>query len=161
MVPKSTYDKDEKDQKLVASAGAVYAPASKDQSLEDFRGMSTFYPLRFIPDKRSFKVLPWNKKQGLCMVKMVKKDGEDYEGCPRNALTRVLDDLKSQGYEIKIGFEIEFTILNKEGLTLPETNSYASLNSLMSFNEDLENIYDMLQESGIEVELMHCESAGS
>ena len=65
------------------------------------------------------------------------------------------------GYEVKIGFEVEYTVMNKNGLTLPEKNSYSSLNSLMNWSQDIENIYDMLEEAGIEVEVVHCESAES
>lgn len=60
-----------------------------------------------------------------------------------------------------VGFEIEFTVLNKSDLKQPEKNSYSSLNSLMNFGKDIENIYDMLEEAGIEVEMTHMESAGA
>lgn len=69
--------------------------------------------------------------------------------------------MKKEGYEIKIGFEIEFTVLNKDDFKQPEKSAYSSLNSLMNFSQDIENIYDMLQESDIGVELIHCESAPS
>lgn len=102
-----------------------------------------------------------DKKQGICMAKLYTENDEELDCCPRFILQKAIDELANHGYEAKIGFEIEFTVLNKSDLKQPEMNAYSSLNSLMNFSDDIQNLYEALREQGIGFEIIHVESAGS
>ena len=56
-------------------------------------------------------------------------------------LYTALDALKEMGYELKIGIEIEFFILNALTLRPVEANPESSLNSLVTLIDDFEEIY--------------------
>ncbi len=69
-----------------------------------------------IPDLDSFTLVPWkpNLARFACDVTV---EGEPWPYCPRTILRHVLADAASQGYEFKIGIELEYFLvdLNADG----------------------------------------------
>jgi len=61
------------------------------------------------------------------------------------------------GYELKIGLEIEFYILDAKTLKPLESNPESSLTSLVSILDDFEDIYRIMSQNDIEFEVGHKE----
>jgi len=103
-------------------------------------------------------VSPWDSRLGLAFVNILERDGNPYMLCPRQLLQKSVNELKSLGYEIKAGIEIEF-MLFKEGTADPlEKNHYLCLSSTLDMEESFLDINDWLAKLGVEVECIHKES---
>lgn len=63
----------------------------------------------------------------------------------------------SSGYEIKIGIEIEFMVLDAMTKKPIEKNLESNLTSLVPFLEDLEEIHGIMSKHGISFECSHKE----
>jgi len=65
-----------------------------------------------MPDPASFTVLPWrpNVARFACDVTV---EGEAWPYCPRTILRRALARIAEQGYELKIGAELEYFLLRR------------------------------------------------
>lgn len=65
-----------------------------------------------MPDPASFTVLPWrpNVARFACDVTV---EGEAWPFCPRTILRRALARIAEQGYELKIGAELEYFLLRR------------------------------------------------
>jgi glutamine synthetase len=66
-----------------------------------------------IPDPRSLTILPWrpNVARFACDVTV---EGKAWPYCPRTILRSVLDRAAEQGYEAKIGAELEYFLLRRD-----------------------------------------------
>jgi len=78
------------------------------------------------PDLDSFVIFPWRPQQGkvarfLCDI--CKVDGTPFEGDPRAALKRSIEDAAKDGYTFKIGPEFEFFLFNLDEEGQPTTYS--------------------------------------
>ena len=84
-------------------------------------------------------------------------DNTPFSGCPRYRLESARSELKTLGLELRVGFELDFSIFrNKDGkLESIEHNNYDSANSLDELAGDLEIIYSDLKAMGVEVEALH------
>lgn len=63
------------------------------------------------PDPNTFTIFPWTESQGLTarlMCDIKNPDGSVYQGCPRSALKRVLQEAQDMGYRVMVGPEPEF-----------------------------------------------------
>src|SRR3954467_2632930 len=67
-----------------------------------------------MPDLNSFTRVPWqpNLARFACDVTV---EGEAWPYCPRTILRRVLAQAAEQGYEFKIGIELEYFLVRKRG----------------------------------------------
>ncbi|MFC1553080.1 type I glutamate--ammonia ligase [candidate division KSB1 bacterium] len=81
-----------------------------------------------VPDYETFRVFPWNEDKGqhkiasiICDIHYT--DGREFEGCPRLALKRIVNNCRNAGFEYNVGSEIEFFLFNKE------TDGSATLNT--------------------------------
>jgi glutamine synthetase len=65
-----------------------------------------------IPDPRSFTVLPWqpNVARFACDITV---EGEPWPFCPRTILRNALAKIAADGYELKIGAELEYFLLRR------------------------------------------------
>jgi len=65
-----------------------------------------------IPDPRSLTILPWRPTVArfACDVTV---EGEPWPFCPRTILRGALDDAAAQGYELKLGAELEYFLLRR------------------------------------------------
>ncbi|MTI80301.1 MAG: type I glutamate--ammonia ligase [Firmicutes bacterium] len=119
------------------------------------------------PDPDTFVVFPWRPREG-AVARMIcdvyKPDGTPFEGCPRNALKKVLEEAKEMGYTMSVGPELEFFLFQVDD------NGQATLNT-----HDKAGYFDMspvdlgenarrhmvltLEEMGFEIEASHHEVA--
>jgi glutamine synthetase len=65
-----------------------------------------------IPDPRSFTILPWqpNVARFACDITV---EGEPWPFCPRTILRNALAKLSADGYELKIGAELEYFLVRR------------------------------------------------
>src|SRR4029079_18367331 len=65
-----------------------------------------------MPDLRSYTPVPWEPSLArfACDIHV---EGEEWPYCPRTILRRTLDRAQGQGYEFKIGLELEYFLLRR------------------------------------------------
>ncbi len=119
------------------------------------------------PDYESFRVLPWENKQGkiariICDIQ--NPDHTSFEGCARSTLKRVCRKAADMGYEMFAGPEAEFFLFQKNDKGIPtiDTHDFAGYFDLAPIDlgeEARQEIVNKLQELGFEVEAAHHEVA--
>jgi glutamine synthetase len=81
-----------------------------------YTNFDTGYPdMHLFPDGPAYAV-PWEEGVAFCFGKFVGGDHKPVPIDPRNALIKVLARAKDMGYEVKIGAELEFYLLDPETL---------------------------------------------
>ncbi len=71
--------------------------------------------LRVIPDKSTYKS-HFADNTGIVFCRLFNTDGTNFHACPRYLLETALAKLKNLGFDLKIGYELEFQLLNPETL---------------------------------------------
>ncbi len=77
-------------------------------------------PQRGWPDMRvrpmlgTLRALPWRPGSAMVLCDVAEEDGSEIPVSPRRALRRVLDQAAQEGFEVRIGFEIEFYLLDAQ-----------------------------------------------
>lgn len=135
-------------------------------SIAGFRTIETS-DMFFWPDRATFKVLPWtegDRRVARIFCDIYNPDGTPFEGCPRNNLKRVLNDVAAKGYVYNVGPELEFFLFKRseDGEILLETHDTAGYFDLAP--DDLgeqvrEEVVGLLDELGFDVEADHHEVA--
>ena len=69
-----------------------------------------------IPEKLTCNKVYWDSGIGFVFSKLMNNDGTPFHGCPRHLLNSAIELLKKYGYDLKVGVESEFVILDKEEL---------------------------------------------
>jgi len=54
--------------------------------------------------------LPYSKKQGIVFCRFNNMDNTPFSGCPRFRLESARTELKAIGLELRVGFELDFSI---------------------------------------------------
>ncbi len=120
-----------------------------------------------IPDYDTFKVFPWTEDSGTNKIATIVcdtyyPDGREYEGCPRLALKRVLNECRSLGFEYKIAGELEFFLFRKKAdgsatLSTYDSAGYFDITPDDVGEETRRHIVKSLQSMGYKVEGAHHE----
>ncbi|NME83039.1 type I glutamate--ammonia ligase [Clostridium sp. SM-530-WT-3G] len=115
----------------------------------------------------SFAIFPWRPQQGkvarlLCDI--YRPDGQPFQGDPRYALKRVLEDAASLGYEMNVGPECEFFLFETDehgnATTKTQDNAgYFDLAPTDSGENVRRDITLALEDMGFEIEASHHEVA--
>lgn len=132
---------DDEDSYTKFSTYGLFLPASKDQAVQGVKFADAPKQLKLIADQSSIRKSPFHKNHYIAFTRLYTPDEQPFIGCPRNLLYRSLDALKEMGYELKIGIEIEFFILNMLTLRPIEANPESSLTSLVTLIDDFDEIY--------------------
>lgn len=121
------------------------------------------------PDPNTFLVLPWNSttssgKTARLICDIYDSTNQPFEGSPRYALKKVLQEAADMGYSMFVGSEPEFFMfhLDEYGQPTLETNDKASYFDLPPVDKGEEARRDMvetLQSMGFEIEAAHHEVA--
>jgi glutamine synthetase len=118
------------------------------------------------PDPSSFVVFPWTTqiREARLICDVYTKNGQPFEGCPRNTLKRVLGDAKKMGYNMNVGPECEFFLFHTDERGKPslETQDNAGYFDLAPVDLGENARRDMvltLKQMGFEVEASHHENA--
>lgn len=119
------------------------------------------------PDPNTFQIFPWRPMEGavarlICDV--YNPDNTPFEGCPRNALKKVLAEAAVMGYTMKVGPELEFFLFHvgQDGRPTLKTHDKAGYFDLtpVDLGEDARrSIILTLEEMGYEIEASHHEVA--
>jgi len=121
------------------------------------------------PDVNTFLVLPWvsptsSSKTARLICDIFDPDGNPFHGCPRFALSKVLQEAKEMGYTMQVGPEPEFFMfqVDENGTPSLETHDKASYFDLPPVDKGEDARRDMvetLQSIGFEIEAAHHEVA--
>jgi glutamine synthetase len=116
-------------------------------------------------DPNTFAVFPWTEGHGLTarlMCDIKNPDGTAFQGCPRSALKRVLQEAEDLGYQVMVAPEPEFFLFQHtaDGKPTVETTDEAGYFDLSpsDLGEDARrDIVLALEEMGMEIEATHHE----
>ncbi|MDD4170817.1 MAG: type I glutamate--ammonia ligase [Syntrophomonas sp.] len=121
------------------------------------------------PDFDSFLVLPWksptsSSRTARLICDIFDSEGNPFHGCPRYALSRVLNEAREMGYTMQVGPEPEFFMfqVGEDGSPSLQTNDTASYFDLPPVDKGEDARRDMvetLQSMGFEIEASHHEVA--
>ncbi|GIU71468.1 MAG: glutamine synthetase [Candidatus Nitrosocaldaceae archaeon] len=110
------------------------------------------------PDPDTYSVLPWlssGTKTARLLCDIYRPDGKPFEGDPRLALKRVVEEAKQLGFEYNVGPEPEFYLF-KDNIIPIDQVSYFDLSSPNNFSV-IKDIVTVLKSFGIYVEAAHHE----
>ena len=116
---------------------------------------------RLFPDPASLTPVPWRERTARVVCDVFFPDGAAVEAAPRRVLSRLLDRAAGHGFDVLMGHEFEFYLLDAEtrepyfqGLHIFNVvrNEYLPL---------VEVMVDRLREMGIDIITSNCEYAGS
>jgi glutamine synthetase len=87
--------------------------------------------MMLVPDLNTFAVLPWTSGGAIearLICEIATPDGEPFEGCPRTALRRALEEAGSLATALRTGLEIEFYLfkVGPDGSPTTETADVGS-----------------------------------
>ena len=120
------------------------------------------------PDPSTFTIFPWRSMKGTKTARLIcdvhTPEGAPFEGCPRSVMKNVLRELRSMGYELYMGPEVEFFLFetDENGQRIPQTHDKAGYFDLAptDLGEDARrDICLTLEEMGFEIEASHHEAA--
>ncbi len=119
------------------------------------------------PDPNTFAIFPWRPRDGavarlICDV--YQPDGTPFEGCPRNALRRVIARASENGYTMKVGPECEFFLFYTDDQGNPTLKTHDRAGYFDMSPADLgenarRSMVLTLEEMGFEIETSHHEVA--
>lgn len=118
--------------------------------------------LMAFPDPDSFTVFPWRPNVGRMICDIRTPDGLQYEGDPRYALKRLIEQCNKMGYEYYVGPELEYFYFKDKNSPdfLDAGNYYAQTPEDLNIELRRKTV-QALQEMGIEVEYSHHEVSPS
>ena len=94
LIPSEKFDvKSDEEFALKISTMGLFFPAFKDQMVQGLKFSNVPRQLKFIPDRLSTRLSPFNKHQRLSFSTLHHPDGTPFNGCPRTLLYRALRDL--------------------------------------------------------------------
>lgn len=119
-------------------------------------GLTPVGECRLVPDLQTLTALPFARGQAMVCCDMMEPDAiTPWDGCPRDALKRVLGRLSERGYTSLVSYETEFYVWNQEG---PLDNTpYAGSFALTSAADFVAELAQTLEEMGIRPEQCHAE----
>lgn len=120
-----------------------------------------------LPDPATFKVYPWKTGEGI-MARLIcdvyTDHQQPFQGCPRQALKKVVREARDMGYEMFVGSETEFFLFNTEAGGQPtvithDQAGYFDLNPLDHGEAARRKIVLTLKEMGFPIESSHHEAS--
>jgi len=112
------------------------------------------------PDLSSTYIFPDenDKKTIIFICDIYYPDGKPVESSPRYVLKKTLDKIKKNGWDFFVGSELEFFYFSeKKDLTNRDTKGYFDVIPYDKYDEISEEIVNILNEVGVEVEVAHHE----
>jgi len=112
------------------------------------------------PDLSSTYIFPDenDKKTIIFICDIYYPDGKPVESSPRYVLKKTLDKIKKNGWAFFVGSELEFFYFSeKKDLTNRDTKGYFDVIPYDKYDEISEEIVNILNEVGVEVEVAHHE----
>ncbi len=112
-------------------------------------------------DPKTAAIVPWADATARMICDAFWSDGRPLEAAPRHVFRRVLDYCHEFGYELVMGIEPEFYLLDPE-TRQPLFGGYHIFNTLRNtYVPVIERIVDEMRTYGIDIITANCEYAGS
>jgi glutamine synthetase len=113
------------------------------------------------PDPSTAAIVPWVDATARMICDTYWSDGRPLEAAPRHVFRRVLDRCHALGYELLMGIEPEFYLLDHE-TRQPLFSGYHIFNTVRNtYVPVVERIVDEMRAYGIDIITANCEYAGS
>ncbi len=113
------------------------------------------------PDPSTAAIVPWADATARLICDTSWADGTPLGAAPRHVFRRVLDRCHELGYELLLGVEPEFYLLDAE-TRQPLFEGYHIFNTVRNtYAPVIEEILDRMREYGIDIITANCEYAGS
>ena len=113
------------------------------------------------PDPSTAAIVPWVDATARMICDTYWSDGRPLEAAPRHVFRRVLDRCHALGYELLMGVEPEFYLLDHE-TRQPLFSGYHIFNTVRNtYVPVVERIIDEMRAYGIDIITANCEYAGS
>jgi glutamine synthetase len=111
------------------------------------------------PDLSSTYIFPDEdgKKTIIFICDIYYPDGEPVESSPRYILKKILDNAKKKGWDFLVGSELEFFYFSEKDLNTRDTKGYFDVIPYDKYDEISEEIVNILNGVGVEVEVAHHE----
>lgn len=111
------------------------------------------------PDLSSTYIFPDEngKKTIIFICDIFYPDGKPVESSPRYVLQNILKRTKKKGWDFFVGSEIEFFYFSGKDLKIRDTKGYFDVVPYDKYDEISEEIVNLLNEVGVEVEVAHHE----
>ncbi|MDR0449510.1 MAG: type I glutamate--ammonia ligase [Rickettsiales bacterium] len=143
-----------------ALAGDITTDGS---SIQGFRDIETSDML-LVPEKSTFRVLPWNKSFARLICDVYDADKTPFEGCPRCNLKRVIKEAQKLGYSMNAGPEMEFFLFKRDAggnpTTIPHDKAgYYDIGPYDMGGDLRADIADTLRGMDFDIEMLHHENA--
>ncbi|MTI15735.1 glutamine synthetase [Rhodobacteraceae bacterium RKSG542] len=139
-----------------------------------FQHTPTDGDLSFLPDLKTLTIVPWETDPTAQIIHdAYTKDGQPYETSPRNVLKKVISLYEKEGWKPIVAPEVEFYLvkpnkdpdypleppIGRSGRPEVGRQSY-SISALNEFDELIDDIYDLSEAQGLEIDtLIHEEGA--
>ncbi|KGG80528.1 glutamine synthetase [Caloranaerobacter azorensis H53214] len=118
------------------------------------------------PDPSTFVIFPWatQVREARLICDIYDKNGNPFEGCPRNALKRVLKEAEEMGYKFNVGPECEFFLFYTDekgnpSLVTHDNAGYFDLAPVDLGESARRDMVLTLKDMGFEIEASHHEVA--
>ena len=118
------------------------------------------------PELSTFTLLPWtnNPKEARLICDVYKANGTVFEGCPRNALKKVIKEAADIGYILNVGPECEFFLFHTDEYGEPSLKTHDNAGYFDLAPADLggnarKDMTLVLKQMGFEIEASHHEVA--
>lgn len=118
------------------------------------------------PDPSTFVVFPWTTqvREARLICDIYDKNGNPFEGCPRNTLKRVLKEAEEMGYKFNVGPECEFFLFHTDekgnpSLITHDNAGYFDLAPVDLGESARRDMVLTLKDMGFEIEASHHEVA--
>lgn len=119
----------------------------------EFASFDNGYPDVFArPDPSTYAPLPWRPGVAFLLADVYSEHGELVRVAPRYVLKRVLAAAQALGYQVKVGTELEFYLLDADGKPALDGIQCYSLDHAARLAPVLDQVRLALESIGIEVE---------
>jgi glutamine synthetase len=145
----------------------MYGGTSVLDSRSDVVGGTLYHEERgygdqlLFPDPQSAALVPWADRTGRFICDAQWYDGSPLEATPRHVFRRVLKKASGMGYDVVMGSEFEFYLLNVTTHE-PLFSGYHIFNTVRNeWVPTIRTIIELMPEIGVDIITANCEYAGS
>jgi glutamine synthetase len=142
----------------IANAALIWTRTCDVLQDVEFANFSTGYPdMSAVADLSTFRPIPWRPGSASVLCSCREHDGSEVSVSTRGILASIVDEAHGMGYEPMIGAELEFYILDRDGIPLyPDVDCY-SLTRGATLERFLEPVRRRFEEFGIAIEACNTE----
>jgi glutamine synthetase len=114
-----------------------------------------------LPDPDTFMVVPYLNNTARMFCDLVDEKGKPWQGCPRNALQKMLKEVEEMGFQLKMACETEGSLVRKEGSEyIPADFSKCFTTDGLDIQDELlQEVVFCLEKMGILIDKMTAEYA--